>query len=210
MDVKFSCAKCGQSLVIDEEGAGLRVPCPTCSAGLTVPGTDAACARGAQTNISADEMVTPYGVVVRKLIAMNKNWMPDCPRNIHDQIQRSLSEGDARGETMRELARRVQNEFSGVDEDRAYRIAHTEMLAAYGRWHFKGLKLEGCKTKRWITGVDELARPSHVKCGEQGAILIDEPFSNGLMYPGDLSAGKPDECAGCQCYLESGDPAGET
>jgi hypothetical protein len=21
------------------------------------------------------------------------------------------------------------------------------------------------------------------------------------MYPGDLSAGKPDECIGCRCYL---------
>jgi len=36
-DITFSCSKCGQNIVIDEAGAGLRVNCPKCQAELTVP-----------------------------------------------------------------------------------------------------------------------------------------------------------------------------
>jgi hypothetical protein len=37
MDIDFSCDKCGQSLIIDEAGAGLTVQCPACGVELTVP-----------------------------------------------------------------------------------------------------------------------------------------------------------------------------
>jgi transcription elongation factor Elf1 len=30
MDITFSCDKCGQSIVIDEAGAGITVDCPNC------------------------------------------------------------------------------------------------------------------------------------------------------------------------------------
>lgn len=36
MDITFNCDKCGQSIVIDEAGAGLQVQCPKCSESLTV------------------------------------------------------------------------------------------------------------------------------------------------------------------------------
>lgn len=37
MDITFSCSQCGQSIVIDEAGAGIEVQCPTCQTTLTVP-----------------------------------------------------------------------------------------------------------------------------------------------------------------------------
>jgi transcription elongation factor Elf1 len=37
MNIAFNCDKCGQHVVIDETGAGMTVPCPTCGADLTVP-----------------------------------------------------------------------------------------------------------------------------------------------------------------------------
>jgi predicted RNA-binding Zn-ribbon protein involved in translation (DUF1610 family)/tetratricopeptide (TPR) repeat protein len=37
MDINFSCAKCGQRLVVDQTGAGLQVPCPKCGENITVP-----------------------------------------------------------------------------------------------------------------------------------------------------------------------------
>jgi tetratricopeptide (TPR) repeat protein len=36
-DIKFNCAGCGTHIVIDEAGAGMSVPCPTCGASLIVP-----------------------------------------------------------------------------------------------------------------------------------------------------------------------------
>lgn len=191
--------------MIDDAGAGMSVQCPTCGASLIVPETYLVCARGLLPEaLREGETVTPQGII-RKLVINSKNWIPDCPQNIYEQIQRSLSEGTDKGETMRALTKRVQKEFRGVDEDRAYTIAHTEMLIAYGRWQFESLKLGGYEMKRWHTSDDELVRPSHKACGLQGAIPIDEPFSNGLMYPGDLGAGNTNEVIGCRCYLVSGD-----
>jgi hypothetical protein len=37
MDISFYCYKCGQSIVIDEAGAGLTVSCPKCGQSLSVP-----------------------------------------------------------------------------------------------------------------------------------------------------------------------------
>jgi predicted RNA-binding Zn-ribbon protein involved in translation (DUF1610 family) len=37
MDTAFNCDKCGQHIVIDEAGAGMTVPCPSCNQNLTVP-----------------------------------------------------------------------------------------------------------------------------------------------------------------------------
>jgi len=37
MDITFSCEKCGQSIVIDEAGAGITVDCPKCGKPLYVP-----------------------------------------------------------------------------------------------------------------------------------------------------------------------------
>jgi hypothetical protein len=40
MDIPFNCDKCGQPIVIDAAGAGLKIQCPSCSADLIVPATD--------------------------------------------------------------------------------------------------------------------------------------------------------------------------
>ena len=36
-DMHFDCPKCGHSLVVDESGAGLSVPCPECSYVIKIP-----------------------------------------------------------------------------------------------------------------------------------------------------------------------------
>jgi predicted RNA-binding Zn-ribbon protein involved in translation (DUF1610 family) len=37
MDISFSCNKCGQTLAIDEAGAGQLIDCPKCGVPLEVP-----------------------------------------------------------------------------------------------------------------------------------------------------------------------------
>jgi SPP1 gp7 family putative phage head morphogenesis protein len=199
MDIAFNCDKCGQHIVIDEAGAGMIVPCPTCGASLIVPATYSVCARGDLGNIGPNEIVTPQGITT-KLLVNSKNWIPDCPQTIYEQIQRSLLEGWNKGETERQLIKRVQKQFD-VNEERAYTIAHAEGLCANNKTQFHLFKSDGYMSKKWVTSNDELVRPSHRQCKKQGAIPINQPFSNGLMYPGDLSAGKLDECFGCRCYL---------
>ena len=37
MDISFTCKNCGQKLEIDESGAGMKMPCPTCQNLLAIP-----------------------------------------------------------------------------------------------------------------------------------------------------------------------------
>jgi predicted RNA-binding Zn-ribbon protein involved in translation (DUF1610 family) len=37
MDISFHCAKCGQHILIDETGAGMKLDCPSCKQSLIVP-----------------------------------------------------------------------------------------------------------------------------------------------------------------------------
>ena len=47
---------------------------------------------------------------------------------------------------------------------------------------------------------DERLRDSHYLCEAQGAIPVDQPFQNGLRYPGDPD-GDASEVVNCRCRL---------
>ncbi|MGA2030068.1 MAG: hypothetical protein ABSG87_08355, partial [Verrucomicrobiota bacterium] len=125
MDITFNCTSCDTHIVIDEAGAGMSVQCPNCGASLIVPKIDLFCARGLLPDaLREDETITPQGIT-RKFVMNRDCKIAGCPQNILDRIQDSLLEGIQKGETMRELTKRVQKEFRGVDKDRAYTIAKT-------------------------------------------------------------------------------------
>ncbi len=37
MDIRFNCPRCGQSLSVEEKGAGMVVNCPTCKGQIEIP-----------------------------------------------------------------------------------------------------------------------------------------------------------------------------
>ncbi len=56
MDITFNCPKCQQHLVVDESGAGMTVPCPTCGADISIPPKTVT---PAPINEEAQELPTP-------------------------------------------------------------------------------------------------------------------------------------------------------
>jgi hypothetical protein len=52
--------------------------------------------------------------------------------------------------------------------------------------------------KVWIDAKDNRERASHLRCGREGAIPKEQPFSNGLMLPGDPN-GPAKEVVNCRC-----------
>jgi HK97 family phage portal protein len=64
---------------------------------------------------------------------------------------------------------------------------------SFGR--FEGASQTGASAKRWRSDHDRHADMQ----GE--TVPIDEPFSNGAMWPGDLAAGA-DDAAGCTCGMD--------
>ena len=157
------------------------------------------CAKGALSELGDNEHVTDHGITTDFALD-RQNKIKDCPQGIFDDIQQSLTEGIRNGETMDELADRVKEGFKDADDDRAYLIARTEAQSAYGTAQFNVLSDAGYQKKMWQTSDDEAVRDSHMACEEQGAIPMDEDFSNGLSYPGDPD-GEAGEVINCRCYL---------
>lgn len=150
--------------------------------------------------------VTPHGLI-RDFTIDRQNKLSGVPQEVYDRVKRSLEEGIQNGETMDELGARVQAEVQGINTGQAQTIARTETAAAYNTGRLDGLKQMGITHKRWMTSHDERVRVSHNNAESDGAIPLDQKFSNGLIYPGDPS-GPPGETINCRCILESAEPAG--
>ena len=124
------------------------------------------------------------------------------------RIQNNISRGIAQGSSYADIARNVASgmvgdytKMRGGALGKAYTIARTEghritNEAAYEAQ--KKAKEKGADVvKQWDAAMDKRTRPSHARV--DGEIReLDEPFSNGLIYPGD-SSGSAAEVINCRC-----------
>lgn len=102
-----------------------------------------------------------------------------------------------------DIARNISN-WGNADMNRSKTIARTEghrvQCKADMDCAYKAREL-GCDTvKQWNSTLDGNTRESHQKLDKEWREL-DEPFSNGLMYPGDPN-GKAAEVVNCRCSLD--------
>lgn len=119
-------------------------------------------------------------------------------RKISAQVSRGIATGMSFQQVAQQLAATTNIGFNN-----AVRIARTEghriqvqsgMDACY-KAKDKGADV----VKQWDSTLDSRTRPSHRKV--DGEIReLDEPFSNGLMFPGD-PAGGASEVVNCRCAL---------
>jgi phage FluMu protein Com len=100
MDIRFECEKCGQLLVIEEAGAGISIPCPSCSANLIVPVADKTADKPASDFFSQTRELKNAVVkaAVSLLFPPGAN-IPDACFDVWDNRAR------ARGEILTELRR---------------------------------------------------------------------------------------------------------
>ena len=118
------------------------------------------------------------------------------------EIMREISRGIAQSLSYQEMARNLKN-TTNVDYNKSLRIAKTEghriqQEATYNvqvRAKQKGAEV----MKQWDSTLDSRTRPSHQKVDGE-LVEVEEPFSNGLMYPGDPN-GMAKEVINCRCAL---------
>ena len=79
-------------------------------------------------------------------------------------------------------------------------MAATEAQVVYGVSQSEALAAAGFAHKRWETVGDDRVRDSHYLCESQHIIPMDQPFQNGLQFPGDPNGG-PEEVCNCRCNL---------
>lgn len=118
-------------------------------------------------------------------------------------FQSAITQSILQGEDIRKTAKRVALGTTKKDRNTAVRNARTATtnaenagrLDSYKRADEMGIKVK----KVWMATLDNRTRDSHALLdGEK--VDYDEPFSNGLMYPGDPQ-GAAYEVWNCRCSL---------
>ena len=119
-----------------------------------------------------------------------------------DAITAAVQAGLASGLGIKEVATLIESSVFGesMTSTRATMIARTESIGALNAAEHTTAKLSGVvNEKEWLTVGDDRVRESHAdQDGE--TVDLDEPFTNGLMYPGDPE-GDAEEVINCRCTL---------
>ena len=107
-------------------------------------------------------------------------------RETFDKLTKALDEGIAEGETIKQLAGRVEGVYSDAEGYRSRLIARTETNIANNFGHMESMRLASIEKKEWTTAMDENVRDTHEMNGLQGCIGLYETFSGtGESYPGE-------------------------
>jgi len=113
------------------------------------------------------------------------------------ELRGELRAAMSTGEGIKEAEKRIERVFGMARGHRTERIARTEIISAHNNGAMQAYKQsEVVEEKEWISSRDGDVRDSHQIDGEK--VPIDEPFSNGLMYPGD-PAGAAGDVINCRC-----------
>jgi hypothetical protein len=106
------------------------------------------------------------------------------------QIQDTLREGIAAGESIPQLTNRIQDVFTTAERSRAQLIARTESVGSVNSGVLSGGQQGGFKNKILLTSRDAAVRESHRIDGQ--IVDINKPFRWGSGYTG-LSASYPSD-----------------
>lgn len=120
-----------------------------------------------------------------------------------DKLASTLADGIEAGESTAQLVKRMQQHLPDIQAERAAAIATSEAHTSMQAGSFAQMRFGGITTKTWITADDEATRDSH-RAQDGQTVPIDQPFRNGLMYPGDPS-GAPGEIINCRCDMLPGE-----
>lgn len=119
-------------------------------------------------------------------------------RKILGQVSRSISTGTSYADAAKQLANYTNVGFNNairITRTEGHRIQTTAAMDALENAKEKGADV----VKQWDSTLDKRTRESHQHV--DGEIReLDEPFSNGLMYPGDPD-GAAAEVINCRCAL---------
>jgi len=112
-------------------------------------------------------------------------------------VMQNLTESYRQGIGIKPAADRLNAVFTNMKGYETERIARTEIHSGQCKGAQLTMKELGVTFEQWWTAADEAVRESHVWL--HGMITrLEDPFPNGLMFPGDTS-GALEEFINCRC-----------
>jgi len=120
-------------------------------------------------------------------------------------LRDELVEAINAGETIEEVAKRLDKVFTYNEHYRSVRVARTEVIGAANHGQLEIYRDADVEWKQWITARDEKIRNSHKKMDTQ-TVGITEDFTTGLgsrlQYPGDREHDPdPADVINCRCTV---------
>lgn len=114
-----------------------------------------------------------------------------------DDVNAIILAGTADKLTVSQIARSLRQFYDDRSVFKAMRVARTEVAQAAGFAQHESATEAGWTKHSWLSSRDDRVRDAHAEIdGEEQS--IGEPYSNGLLFPGDPS-GDPAESILCRC-----------
>ena len=151
-----------------------------------------------QMNVSdTNELFAPNPKVASRLERYKFEASEKTKARVTNEINDILAEGYREGWGPRHVAEKIQQRFTDLSTYEARRIAQTEINTTRNFTQYNRMVDDEMEYKIWHSAHDSRTRQSHIEVDEE-IVPIDQPFSNGLMYPGDKS-GPIEEWVNCRC-----------
>ncbi len=121
-----------------------------------------------------------------------------------NELRDAIAESIRLGESVKELAQRIEAIFDFAEEYRSIRIARTELIGCSNMAAMDVLVANDVEFKEWFTALDELVRPSHRALHGQikrvNEAFVSPVTGESLLYPGDPDA-DASEVINCRCVV---------
>lgn len=118
-------------------------------------------------------------------------------RRLIGNLMENLRESYEAGFGYSKSAERLNEVFVNMETYELERVARTEIASAENLGMYESEIELGVEYHKWRTARDNIVRDSHEELEGQ-IVRVGEPFSNGLLYPGDRS-GALEEFINCRC-----------
>lgn len=119
-------------------------------------------------------------------------------------VEEALKEGLEKGESMNDIAKRLDQIFEFRKNFGSKASAQTEVIGATNDGQLRAYAEAGIEKKEWLSARDEKVRESHQIDGQ--IVKLTDSFVTGLgshlHYPGDRSSGAPaEDIINCRCTV---------
>ena len=133
------------------------------------------------------------GPFIKTFFKGREKLIKDINNTTFEKLKFQIQQGINGGETMKEIAGRVETVFTEAKGPRAMKIARTEVNTANNYGHLEAMRQANVEMDGWATAGDELVRDTHYANEGDGCIPREQPFSG----TGEVSPSEPN----CRCVL---------
>jgi SPP1 gp7 family putative phage head morphogenesis protein len=162
-------------------------------------------AENTATKTDPNHLLTPWKRV--ELDSKSLVYAAATIRTTKKALAEEIDQAVQNGESVKQLASRIDDLFGSQMAYRSTRIARTQLTETINDGTLSALVTEGARFKQWSTVIDGRERPSHHAANGQ-TVGINEPFrlddGSAGMYPGADTL-PVSQTANCRCVCVAAD-----